>query len=205
MYLKSVPKYNSIPVLSAQKPCYSFFHWLSIPNRLNLYLSYWTTPNGICECSHYLLQTKFSMYGNLKIYFITILICNLTPDDIVFRDSGIYLSLWQSSSCYISLWVLLTNRVNIRILSHWLFMAHDLKLEGCSCQQLHELGSWEEIWGCMGETREKNETKTKFLIKAQCFLYESEFKKGGSPSPTTPESRCFVRIKSGKQVQPLSR
>ena len=30
---------------------------------------------------------------------------------------------------------------------------------------------------------ERNETKTKFLIKAQCLILKSEFK-GGNPSPT---------------------
>jgi hypothetical protein len=34
--------------------------------------------------------------------------------------------------------------------------------------------------------QEKNETKTKFLIKAQCLLFEFELKKGGNPSPTMP-------------------
>ena len=46
---------------------------------------------------------------------------------------------------------------------------------------------------------EKNETQTKFLIKAQCLLFESE-KWGWNPSPTTLESRGL----SGS-AQPFSR
>lgn len=34
---------------------------------------------------------------------------------------------------------------------------------------------------------EKNETQTKFLIKAQCLILKSEFE-GRSPSPTLPGS-----------------
>jgi hypothetical protein len=48
------------------------------------------------------------------------------------------------------------------------------------------------------DRQERNETKTKFLIKAQCLILKSEFK-GGNPSPH------FARISWGKQAQPLSR
>jgi hypothetical protein len=42
--------------------------------------------------------------------------------------------------------------------------------------------------------QERNETKTEFLIKAQCLVLKSEFKEGrGNPSPTFPGSCHFVR------------
>ena len=46
----------------------------------------------------------------------------------------------------------------------------------------------EEELGMDGKDKpERNETKTKFLNKAQCLILKSEFK-GGNPSPTLPGS-----------------
>ena len=36
--------------------------------------------------------------------------------------------------------------------------------------------------------QERNETKTKFLMKVQCLHFESEPKAAGDPSPTMPGS-----------------
>ena len=57
----------------------------------------------------------------------------------------------------------------------------------------------EEELGMDGKDKpERNETKTKFLIKAQCLILKSEFKER-EPIPH------FARISSGKQAQLLSR
>ena len=70
----------------------------------------------------------------------------------------------------------------------------------CSRQQLHELGSQEEDWGCMGETTREEQDQDTLLIKAQSLLFESELKKGeGHPPPRQAlccQAHYFVRIKS---------
>ena len=79
MFLKSVPKYHSIPVLPAQISCFVlfFFHWLSIQMRSNLFFKIWKNPKWHMWMLTLfdLLQTNSAMYG--KIDFTTILIYNL--------------------------------------------------------------------------------------------------------------------------------
>lgn len=62
-----------------------------------------------------------------------------------------------------------------------------------SHQQLHELGSQEEDWGCMGETTREEQDQDTLLIKAQSLLFESELKKGGDPSHTMSGSSLLYQ------------